>query len=310
MSAYAPSYAFHGLDIREQLLLKSMVDRAARHAGRSWRLSLAVLADCVIYQGERPRALRTGTLLVRATAAPTETGGFSLVLPPRLQDVAALLAALEQRLQDGGAEPDRPNGSWHELLALIQQHIARGESIALVDAQGRGWTILPRERRYTACGEGERAPTELAGSSPAHWRLIEAPASNGRPVRALDALLWQLGIEAGGEGVLASIGDDRPMRLRAWPNLPARAPARFGEFAALLRQTARSARAMQRAAAASSPAEVAGFYNACALCGFLAPAELAPFSGAYGAPPGSSAARAQRFSRFLGALRHALGIPA
>lgn len=303
------TFAFHGMQLRDKLLLKSMIERAARGSGREWRLTLAVVGDCVFYQGERPRALREGTLPVHVGE---DVHGNALVLhyPPRLQDVASLLGAIDRRLAGETAAVHALGSSWHQLVAQIQQHIAQGRAVALVDGAGRGWSIHPGERQFTASGEGERAPADLVGTPATHWRLVDADPPNGHPRRALEGLLWQLGIVAGSEGVLASIGAGRPMRLRVWPYLLARAPKRFGEFAALLRQGPKSAHEMQLAAAAPA-SEVAAFYNACTLCGFLAAVEQPTRTAARPVIPEAPSARpAQRFTRFLGAIRHALGMSA
>lgn len=304
--------AFVGLDLRDMLLLKSMAEQAARRQGRDWHLADAQSADCIISGGEPPSPARPDALRVQIGAGTSDVGSRLLNYPPRLAEIATLLSEVDRRLNGAAAVPADSAGGWLGVIEQLNRCIARGQPFAMLDESGNGWTIYPQERQYTASGATELPPDHLRNSAASGWRLTPTHPASGRPRRALETLLWHLGMVSGAEGVLAPLDEDRPLRLRVWPYLLARAPRRFAELASLLRQGPCSARALREASAASAE-EVAAFINACTLCGFAAPSSEASgrVAAARSAGPSSQPVRqAQGFTRFLGAIRHALGIPA
>ena len=300
MTTHTRSFAFHGLTVRDKLLMKSMIERAAVRSGRRWVPELTESADCIFLQGKPPSSMRANAESVEVRAA--DAGTDALQCPTRVSEFMKFLTSIDHRL---GCN------HWHPLIEKIQLQLNGTKEFALLDVSGCGWMLHPTERQYSALGTLERAPRELVEAESGQWRLGHAVPANRHPRRALEVLLWFLGLASGGEGVLPAIGADRPLRMRTWPYLLARAPRQFSQFATLLREGPLSASELQLASNASMP-EVAAFVNACVLCGFLVPvAQTARFSAQlHQSGSGQSTRPAQGFSRFLGAIRVALGIPA
>ena len=299
MTVQTRSYAFHGMSVRDKLLLKSMIARAALRAERRWVADSVESADCVFVQGELPGVMR-------ANAQPVHLPiDGSTPLKGALQ-CASSVSAIWTLLND----IDRRMGSnhWHPLIEKIQHKLSGTDEFVLLDSSQSGWIFYPAQRQYAALGLVEHAPRELLETESGQWRLESKAHESRHPRRALEVLMWYLGLASGGEGVLPSIGVHRPLRMRSWPYLLARAPREFSQLATLLREAPRSAIELQ-ATSGTSMASVAAFVNACALCGFLVPvveqikaAPAAPFAA-------QSAGRSpQRFTRFLGAIRVALGM--
>lgn len=297
MTTHARSFAFHGLSMRDKLLMKSMIERASMNTERAWVPDTMESADCVFLDGEPPGGMR-------ANAEPVclrigESGARAAIqCPTRVSEFKALLLGIDRRL---GCN------HWHPLIENIQLLLKNGKEFALLDVGGCGWMVHPAERQYSAFGLLERGPRELKDEESSHWRLGNGVSSDRHPRRALEVLLWYLGLASGSEGVLPSIGAGRPLRMRTWPYLLARAPRQFSQFATLLRERPRSAIELQ--ATSNAPMdEVAAFVNACALSGFLAPVvETAGVDHAMHNEQ-SGGRPAQRFTRFLGAIRDALGM--
>lgn len=297
MTTHARSFAFHGLSVRDKLLMKSMIERASVTSERHWVPDVMEAADCVFLQGEPPGGMRASAEPVCLRAGDSGTPA-AIPCPTRVSEFRALLIGIDRRL---GCN------HWHPLIENIQLLLKDGKEFALLDVNGCGWMLHPAERQYSAFGMLEHVPRELIEEESSHWHLGNAVSSNRHPRRALEVLLWFLGLASGSEGVLPSIGADRPLRMRAWPYLLARAPRQFSQFATLLREGPRSAIELQVTSNAPM-AEVAAFVNACFLCGFFTPVlETARVSNGVHVEQ-SSARPAQRFTRFLGAIRGALGI--
>ncbi len=297
MTTHARSFAFHGLPVRDKLLMKSMIQRANVNSEHVWVPDIMESADCVFLQGEPPGGMRASAepVCLRSGDSGTST---AIPCPTRVSEFRTLLTGIDRRL---GCN------HWHPLIENIQLLLKNGKEFALLDVSGYGWMLHPAERQYSAFGLSERGPRELMEEESSHWHLGNAVSSNRHPRRALEVLLWFLGMASGSEGVLPSIGADRPLRMRAWPYLLARAPRQFSQFAALLREGPRSAIELQVTSNAPM-AEVAAFVNACVLCGFLTPVVETVAVGHAARIEQSSARPAQRFTRFLGAIRGALGI--
>lgn len=299
MTTHTRSFAFHGLSIRDKLLMKSMIERAAPSSERHWVPELVESADCVFLQGDKPDSIRANAeqIYVRAGEAGCSTG--ALQCPTRVSEFMKFLAGIDRRL---GCN------HWHPLIETIQLQLQSTKEFALLDVSGCGWIIHPTERQYSAIGLLERAPKELVEAESSQWRLGGPVSTNRYPRRALEVLLWFLGLASGGEGVLPAIGAHRPLRMRTWPYLLARAPRQFSQFATLLREGPLSASELQLATNAPM-ADVAAFVNACTLCGFLVPvAETAKAAVAQRQSVPTAAYSAPSFTRFLGAIRSALGI--
>ncbi len=297
MTTHARSFAFHGLSVRDKLLMKSMIERASVNTERAWIPDIMESADCVFLNGEPPGGMRANAEPVCLRTGESSTPA-AIPCPTRVSEFRALLSSIDRRL---GCN------HWHPLIENIQLLLQNGKEFALLDVGGCGWMLHPAERQYSAFGLLERGPRELMEEESSHWRLGNAVSSNRHPRRALEVLLWYLGLASGSEGVLPSIGAGRPLRMRTWPYLLARAPRQFSQFATLLRAGPRSAIELQVTSNAPM-AEVAAFVNACALCGFLTPVvETAGVDHAMNIDQ-SGGRPAQRFTRFIGAIRVALGM--
>lgn len=290
------SYAIHGLSVRDNLLLKSMIACAAQRAKRRWVAETVEAANCVFVQGEPPGVVGANAQILKLPLdGATSPNGVKLC-PSSVSAIWALLNEVNQR-----------SGSthWHGLIAKIQQKLDGAEEFVLLDSQHSGWILYPAQRQYAAFSVVEYAPRVLLETESGQWRLEPKAPESRHPRRALEVLMWYLGLASGGEGVLSSIGVDRPLRLRSWPYLLARAPREFSQFATLLREAPRSALELQ-AISAAPMASVSAFVNACALCGFLIPVIEQPKAAPFVAQ--SAGRSTQRFTRFLGAIRVALGM--
>jgi|GEM_PF-6231095 len=299
MKTHARSFAFHGLTVRDKLLMKSMIERAAVLTDRRWVPDLMESADCVFLQGKPHSSMRANAEPIEVRAADSEKSTDTMLCPTRVSEFMKFLSGIDRRL---GCN------NWHPLIEKIQMQLKGTKEFALIDVSGCGWMLHPTERQCSALGLLERAPKELVEAKSGQWRLGQVVSANRHPRRALEVLLWSLGLASGGEGVLPSIGADRPLQMRSWPYLLARAPRQFSQFATLLREKPLSASELQLATNATM-AQVAAFVNASTLCGFLVPlAETAKVSVLRNS--GQSTARpGQGFTRFLGAIRVALGMP-
>ena len=298
MTTHVRSFAFHGLTVRDKLIMKSMIERCAVRSGRHWVPDQMESADCIFLQGKPPAGMRANAELIRVRA-PDSGGTEAMQCPTQVSEFMKFLSGIDQRL---GCN------HWHPLIEKIQLQLKGTEEFALLNVNGSGWMLHPTERQCSALGLLEHAPKELVEAESGQWELGHAVSSNRHPRRALEVLLWFLGLASGGEGVLPGIGVDRPLQMRTWPYLLARAPRQFSQLATLLREKPQSASELQLASNATM-ADVAAFVNACSLCGFLVPvAETAKLRAPVGHLGQPSARPAQGFSRFLGAIRVALGM--
>ncbi len=300
MTTHVRSFAFHGLTVRDKLFIKSMIERAAVRSGRRWVPDLMESADCIFLQGKPPAGMRVNAELIHVRADDASGTVEAMQCPTRVSEFMKFLTGIDHRL---GCN------HWHPLIEKIQLQLKGAQEFALLDVSGGGWMLHPTERQCSAIGLLERAPKELVEAESGQWRLGQMVSANRHPRRALEVLLWFLGLASGSEGVLPTIGADRPLQMRTWPYLLARAPRQFSQLATLLREKPQSASELQLASNATM-AEVAAFVNACALCGFLVPvAETVKLRAPLGHLGQPSARPAQGFSRFLGAIRVALGMP-
>lgn len=293
------SFAFFGLELRDKLMFKSMVERAALRAERSWRLGLVETADCVFCLGDPPPQRAPDSHVIALVTHGTTVPGKTLRLPPRVHDILATLNAVHPVQSDRRRVAEH---TWMSLASRVHAWMQAGNGTAVLQHRdGTGWH-LDAERRQ-ARGFGEQAPKSLAESNPNEWRFGEGAIDVPGAPRAVEPILWSLGKLTGSEGVLdPAVG--QMVRLRMWPYLLADSPRSYTQIAMALKQQPRS-NAELIVQTRASREDVAGFINAGLLCGFLVPHRAEQVLPA----PAPVAPRPGGLNRFFGAIRQALGMP-
>jgi hypothetical protein len=292
------TYAFHGLGTRDKLLLKAMVERAAQRADVRWQLALVSDAEYLFCLGDAPANLRPSARVIHLVTDSATVPGVALRFPPRVNDVLATLSAF----QGSGATPLlASNDHGLRLAARLLEWLQAGVGTAILcHREGGGWQLDAQRRQAQPIGS--MTTRGLVAAQLGDWTMEfgAAPTAPGA-VQPIEPILWAIGKASGNDGLLAEV-EGRPLKLRSWPYLLADAPRSYTQLAlALKQQSLTSAELSDRTQV--SREELAGFVNACLLCGFLRPLTISqPIS------PPPTAPRPGGLSRFLGAVRQALGI--
>lgn len=322
MAAY--TFALKNLAINESLLFKAALERVALRTGIALKPVAADTADFVFYRGAEPKAA-SASMLIRVAKADEAATGAHLKFPPTINDLIGVLKRVTARK----AQPTElaQAGALASAMRLRRMMSSGKRPAKWITPSGEGWIISPNDKQFfSVCGLARRASdiTRLVCANELEWQeATAAEFAAGTDKQGIEVLFWHLGTLAGQEGLVPWIKDHTPLRLRGWPYLINRAPRSYLALSGRLRlQTLTPANLLEDG---TGRADVYGFINALALCGYLSvePAAM-PASTGSAAPAQATSVRTEAaaprtqpatvtrrsgMAKMLGAIRGALGIP-
>lgn len=334
MNSTARTVTVVGLSLRDETMVRSLVDAGRDRHGEVWRFVDELEADVALCapdspltrialarrrQSGAPRCVRFGEAADGRAEGSHATDGYdaTLRLPLRMSELWRVLESLAA--PEGGAAREGTHDAApfaradlvglalpHVVSALAADYRGRDERWRLrlggfvleVRMPARTIEVLSRECTFDALLD-----VVCASKVDAATVVPDVPSGEESPgIRSLDALLWRVGLrdEAGTAGDWAR--ENTPVALRRWPD--------FGHLGAhrphltmtsLLTRRAHTV-AELAAGAGSTPEQAIAFLNACALLG-LVRTEQSRLPAPHAVEP-----RQRGLSKLMRSFRAALGI--
>ncbi len=160
-----------------------------------------------------------------------------------------------------------------DLLTILSNARREGSVLALAIDGDELVLVNGATRAFAALREGAEERLFAVGPEQLACRQIDEAdfesRTHGRTLGALDNLLWQCAVHAEPDRLPAGIGDETPVRLKAWPNFTRQGFRNdyFRIAAALARQPASCAQLVETTGL--DRRSVVGFITACNAVGLL-----------------------------------------
>lgn len=283
-----------GLGLRDETMIRSLVDIAHGRPGPGWRFVDDLDADVALCAPESPltrvaiaRGRQNGRpRCVSFGEAGERTAEFDAVLgvPVRIGDFWNLLESMMQASEGGegasGAEsailrPELAGRPVAQVVSALIEEKHGGPGRWLLRIGGIGFEVSMPQRMLEIVAPQDCTFDALveAASTAAVDRVALAPGREAEKPRAgmksVDVLLWKIGLREFGGPAAAWARDATPVRLRRWPDF-----GHLGAYRPHLAMTSQLTRAAMTprdlaAAVGCDEGQVCAFLNACALLGLI-----------------------------------------